>query len=71
MSPKDVMNADNYGETGVDHAPVFFGQKENDEKRFFSMYGSKDVKKELKSTFTIGKKHPQYGPGDGPTEFRD
>lgn len=51
LSPKDVMNADNYGETGVDHAPVFFGQKENDEKNFFSMYRSKEVKKRVKVDF--------------------
>jgi hypothetical protein len=52
------MNADNYGETGVDHAPVFFGQKENDEKKFFSMYGSKDVKKRVKVDFHNWEKAP-------------
>lgn len=43
LSPIDVMNCDNYGATGADHAPIYYGQTSHDQPEFFRMYADPAV----------------------------
>lgn len=58
LSPTDVMNADNYGETGVDHAPVFYGQTQCDNPAFLRMYSDTKVKNRINIDFDNWKHTP-------------
>lgn len=58
LSPSDVMNADNYGETGVDHAPIFYGQTTHDVNVFFDMYSKETVKDRINIDFDNWKSSP-------------
>lgn len=50
ISPLEVMNADNYGETGVDHAPIFHAHGP-DHRKFTDMYNNPSVRNRVKINF--------------------
>lgn len=60
LSPIEVMNADNYGECGVDHAPIFYGQTSHDHPEFFQMYSNPAVCNRTYIDFDTWKAVPDF-----------
>lgn len=58
LSPLEVMDADNYGETGVDHAPVFYAHSV-DQNAFFNLYTNPNVVSRLKVDFNAWERSPE------------
>ncbi len=58
LSPLEVMDADNYGECGVDHAPVFYAHSV-DHQAFFRLYTNPSVAGRLKVNFDAWRNSPE------------
>lgn len=57
ISPTEIMNADNYGTTNVDHAPIYYGQTQHDHPRFIEMQNNTNLP--LKVDFNAWEKLPE------------
>lgn len=59
LSPVEVINADNYGDVGKDHAPIHYGQTTHDQPEFNRMYASPAVQGRICIDFNTWKAAPE------------
>lgn len=58
LSPLEVMDADNYGATGVDHAPIFYAHSV-DHTSFTNLYHNPSVANRVKIDFNTWQNSPE------------
>jgi hypothetical protein len=58
LSPLEVMDADNYGTTGVDHAPIFYAHSV-DQANFMSIYHNPNVVERVNIDFNTWQNSPE------------